>query len=159
MSFWRTTCTASRLGEQLADAVGNFKLLCTRGKLSTGYRNVESRHCWGSLPTRKAKRPKSIAISSCAQEGSHPKQIGDGGMMTQKLEYMAHNNPVARGYMDDPDPLAVLQQLGPYQGLPGLIPVTTDWAANRRPAVEGTFPAEGEEGCGASEEPVSTTTR
>ncbi len=35
------------------------------------------------------------------QEGSHPQQILDEDMMRQKLEYM-HNNPVKRGYVDDP---------------------------------------------------------
>lgn len=35
------------------------------------------------------------------QEGSHPKQIQSDDMMFQKLEYM-HNNPLRRGYVDDP---------------------------------------------------------
>ena len=35
------------------------------------------------------------------QEGSHPEQIQSDEMMWQKLEYV-HNNPVARGYVDDP---------------------------------------------------------
>ncbi len=35
------------------------------------------------------------------QEGSHPKEIGSVEMLLQRLEY-AHNNPVRRGYVDDP---------------------------------------------------------
>ncbi|SDW05535.1 hypothetical protein SAMN05421783_101240 [Thiocapsa roseopersicina] len=35
------------------------------------------------------------------QEGSHTEQIADTTMMRQKLEYI-HNNPVKRGYVDDP---------------------------------------------------------
>jgi len=35
------------------------------------------------------------------QEGSHPEQIQGEAMMRQKLKYI-HNNPVARGYVDDP---------------------------------------------------------
>jgi hypothetical protein len=34
-------------------------------------------------------------------EGSHPEEIQDDAMMWQKLEYI-HNNPVKRGYVDDP---------------------------------------------------------
>ena len=35
------------------------------------------------------------------QEGSHPKAIVSEAMLRQKLEYI-HNNPVRRGYVDDP---------------------------------------------------------
>lgn len=35
------------------------------------------------------------------QEGSHPQAILDWPMFQQKLEYL-HNNPVRRGYVDDP---------------------------------------------------------
>src|SRR5439155_26470032 len=35
------------------------------------------------------------------QEGSKPKQIDNHEMMRQKLEYL-HNNPVERGYVDEP---------------------------------------------------------
>src|SRR5262249_8337838 len=35
------------------------------------------------------------------EEGSKPKQISGDEMMLQKLEYI-HNNPVKRGYVDDP---------------------------------------------------------
>jgi hypothetical protein len=58
------------------------------------------------------------------QEGSQPKQIGSDEMMLQQLEYL-HNNPVKRGYVDDP-------VHGRYSsarndaGLPGLVEVVTD---------------------------------
>ncbi|MEZ4529150.1 MAG: transposase [Desulfobacterales bacterium] len=35
------------------------------------------------------------------QEGSHPQLIQNEEMMLQKIEYI-HNNPLARGYVDDP---------------------------------------------------------
>jgi REP element-mobilizing transposase RayT len=35
------------------------------------------------------------------QEGSHPKQIDGDDMMWQKVEYI-HNNPLERGFVDDP---------------------------------------------------------
>ena len=59
------------------------------------------------------------------QEGSQPKQIGGDEMMWQKLEYM-HNNPLARGYVDDPLHWRYSSARN-YAGLPGLIEVVTDW--------------------------------
>jgi putative transposase len=59
------------------------------------------------------------------QEGSQPKQIQDEEMMWQKLEYM-HNNPVNRGYVDDPLHWRYSSARN-YAGQPGLIDVTTDW--------------------------------
>ena len=35
------------------------------------------------------------------QEGSHPQMIQSDAMMREKLEYI-HNNPLRRGYVDDP---------------------------------------------------------
>jgi len=59
------------------------------------------------------------------QEGSEPKQIGTEEVMWQKLEYM-HNNPVERGYVDDPLHWRYSSARN-YAGQPGLIEVTTDW--------------------------------
>ena len=59
------------------------------------------------------------------QEGSHPEMIQSNEMMWQKLEYI-HNNPVRRGYVDDPIHWRYSSARN-YAGLQGLIPVTTDW--------------------------------
>ncbi|HEY4761475.1 MAG TPA: transposase [Thermoguttaceae bacterium] len=59
------------------------------------------------------------------QEGSHPQMIQDEAMMWQKLEYM-HNNPVERGYVDDPTHWRYSSARN-YAGLPALLPVRTDW--------------------------------
>ncbi len=59
------------------------------------------------------------------QEGSQAKQIQDQEMMWQKLEYM-HNNPVSRGYVNDPLHWRYSSARN-YAGQPGLIDVTTDW--------------------------------
>jgi REP element-mobilizing transposase RayT len=59
------------------------------------------------------------------QEGSHPEQIQNDEMMWQKLEYI-HNNPVARGYVDDPLHWRYSSARN-YAGQPGLIEVVTDW--------------------------------
>jgi len=59
------------------------------------------------------------------QESSHPQQIQDEAMMWQKLEYM-HNNPVERGYIDDPLHWRYSSARN-YARQPGLIDVVTDW--------------------------------
>ncbi len=59
------------------------------------------------------------------QEGSHPKQVEGEGMLRQKLEYI-HNNPVKRGYVDDPVHWRYSSARN-YAGQEGLIEVVTDW--------------------------------
>lgn len=59
------------------------------------------------------------------QEGSHPKAIDDDEMMLQSLEYM-HNNPLKRGYVDEPSAWRYSSARN-YAGKPGLIEVCTNW--------------------------------
>ncbi|HZL89582.1 MAG TPA: transposase [Pirellulaceae bacterium] len=59
------------------------------------------------------------------QEGSHPEEIQDDEMMWQKLEY-THNNPLERGYVDDPVHWRHSSARN-YAKMPGLIDVVTDW--------------------------------
>jgi putative transposase len=59
------------------------------------------------------------------QEGSHPEAIDDEAMMLQKLEYI-HDNPVKRGYVDDPLHWRYSSARN-YAKQPGLIRVCTDW--------------------------------
>jgi putative transposase len=59
------------------------------------------------------------------QEGSHPQMIQNDEMMRQKLEYI-HNNPVVRGFVDDPAHWRYSSARN-YAGQKGLIPVTTEW--------------------------------
>lgn len=59
------------------------------------------------------------------QEGSHPEVIQGDPMMWQKLEYV-HNNPVRRGYVEDPTHWRYSSARN-YAGSQGLIAVTTDW--------------------------------
>ncbi|HHL72259.1 MAG TPA: transposase [Bacteroidetes bacterium] len=56
------------------------------------------------------------------QQGSHPKVILSKKMMLQKLTYM-HNNPVKRGYVDDPTHWRY-SSARDYSGMEGLIKVT-----------------------------------
>ncbi len=59
------------------------------------------------------------------EEGSKPKQIASDAMMLQKLEYL-HNNPVKRGYVDEPVHWRYSSARN-YAGKPGLVEVITDW--------------------------------
>jgi putative transposase len=59
------------------------------------------------------------------QEGSHPQAIDNDAMMLQKLEYI-HNNPVRRGFVDEPEHWRYSSARN-YAGKPGLIEVVTDW--------------------------------
>ena len=58
-------------------------------------------------------------------EGSHPKQIDHEDMMWQKIEY-THDNPVRRGYVNDPLHWRYSSARN-YARQAGLIPVTTNW--------------------------------
>jgi hypothetical protein len=59
------------------------------------------------------------------QEGSHPKQIDGDEMMWQKVEYI-HNNPLERGFVDDPVHWR-WSSARSYARMPGLIEVHTQW--------------------------------
>jgi REP element-mobilizing transposase RayT len=59
------------------------------------------------------------------QEGSHPEQIQNEGMLWQKLEYM-HNNPVKRGYVADPTHW-LYSSARNYAKLPALIELNATW--------------------------------
>ncbi len=55
------------------------------------------------------------------QEGFHPQAILDEEMFRQKLDYI-HNNPVKRGYIDDPAHWRYSSYRN-YMGQPGLLQV------------------------------------
>jgi putative transposase len=78
----------------------------------------------GQLERLKAKH-KTDRTHQLWQEGSHPQMIQCDEMMWQKLEYI-HNNPVVRGYVDDPIHWRRSSARN-YAGQPGLIPVSTQW--------------------------------
>jgi putative transposase len=59
------------------------------------------------------------------QEGAHTEEILDEEMMRQKLEYI-HDNPVKRGYVDDPCHWRYSSARN-YAGQEGLVEVVTDW--------------------------------
>jgi REP element-mobilizing transposase RayT len=59
------------------------------------------------------------------QEGSHPEQIHSEKMLLQKIDYI-HNNPVRRGYVDEPKHWRYFSSRD-YEGLKALVEVNTDW--------------------------------
>jgi REP element-mobilizing transposase RayT len=71
------------------------------------------------------KRHKTESEYQVWEEESKPKQMSSNEMMLQKLEYM-HNNPVKRGYVDDPVHCRY-SSAGNYAGRVGLVDVITDW--------------------------------
>ncbi|MCY2987599.1 MAG: hypothetical protein NTY19_07010 [Planctomycetota bacterium] len=70
-------------------------------------------------------RHKTDQTHQLWQAGSHPEQIQNEKMMWQKLEYI-HNNPLRRGYVDDPTHWRYSSARN-YAGQPGLIDIVTDW--------------------------------
>ncbi|EGV16547.1 REP-associated tyrosine transposase [Thiocapsa marina] len=59
------------------------------------------------------------------QEGSHPQCIEGETMLRQKLEYI-HNNPVKRGFVDDPEHWC-WSSARSYAGRAGVVDVYRDW--------------------------------
>lgn len=110
-------------GKQLAKEVGDFKSFTARRIID--FLHDRADHSFlGQLEHEKADH-KTDRRYQLWQEGSHPKQITTDEMMHQKMEYI-HNNPVARGYVDEPTHWRYSSARN-YHGLPGLIDVTTVW--------------------------------
>jgi REP element-mobilizing transposase RayT len=59
------------------------------------------------------------------QEGVHPEVIKDRDMMRERIEYI-HNNPVQRGYVDEPEHWRYSSARN-YAGDDGLLDVCLDW--------------------------------
>jgi putative transposase len=110
-------------GEALADQIKRFKSYTARSIIDemerSGYATLLQELQYFKL------RHKIDQKYQLWQEGSHPQQIQDDEMMLQKLEY-AHNNPLRRGYVDDPLHWRYSSARN-YARLPGLIDVVTDW--------------------------------
>jgi putative transposase len=110
-------------GKDLAKRVGEFKSYTARRIIDT---LVEAQR--SSL----LQRLKDAAWASRVdqehkiwQHGSYPKLIETDEVMWQKIEYI-HNNPLRRGYVDDPTHWRYSSARN-YAGQPGLLPVLTDW--------------------------------
>jgi REP element-mobilizing transposase RayT len=109
--------------EGLAEQIGRFKSFTARrifdGLEKRGFATLLEELRFFKL------RHKIDQTFQLWQEGSHPQQIQNEEMMRQKLEYM-HNNPLRRGYIDDPLHWRYSSARS-YAGAKGLIDVDTDW--------------------------------
>jgi putative transposase len=108
---------------KLSNAVKSFKMYTARHIIDL----LEQHGAKALLKQLQAlKHPhKTESDYQVWQEGSKPKQIDGDDMMLQKLEYI-HNNPVKRDYVDDPLHWRYSSARN-YAGIPGLVPVITDW--------------------------------
>ncbi len=107
----------------LKEEIGDLKSYTARAIIDELKKKRETRLLW---QLREAKLPhKKDRLHQLWQEGSHPQVIQGEEMMRQKIEYI-HNNPVRRGYVDDPVHWRYSSARN-YAGLKGLIDVTTDW--------------------------------
>ena len=110
-------------GEQLSEQIGDFKSFTARkiiDLLEEHKAQTILRQLQREKDPQRVDRPYQLW-----QEGSHPQQIASAEVMRQKLEYI-HNNPVKRGYVDDPTHWRSSSARN-YARLPALIEVVTDW--------------------------------
>ena len=110
-------------GPNLSNAMRSFKMYTARQII-----DLLERHGAKVLlkQLRALKLPhKTSSEYQVWEEGSKPKEIHSDEMMLQKLEYM-HNNPVKRGYVDDPVHWRYSSARS-YAGMPALVNVLTDW--------------------------------
>jgi len=97
----------------------NFKSFTARSIIDFLEEN-RVRHILNQLESYKQqyKRDQQYQVW---QEGFHPQVILGQGMLMQKLTYI-HNNPVRRGYVDDPAHWRYSSYRN-YMGQEGLLPV------------------------------------
>jgi putative transposase len=110
-------------GDELSKKIGQFKSYTARSIIDemerTGFGTLLEELRYFRLSHKTGQTHQFW------QEGSHPQQIQGDDMMLQKLEYM-HNNPLRRGYVDDPLHWRYSSARN-YAGMPGLIEVVKDW--------------------------------
>jgi REP element-mobilizing transposase RayT len=109
---------------KLANAVKSFKMYTARNIIDM-LENRATDHFLRQLSALKLFH-KIESAYQVWQEGSEPKQIQSDDMMRQKLEY-THNNPVRRGYVDDPVHWRYSSARN-YARRAGLLDVIIDWA-------------------------------
>jgi putative transposase len=108
---------------ELAKEIGDFKSFTAR-------RILDMMEAKGGdtildiLRSLKPERKLDRKYQLWAEE-SHPQKILNQEMMLQKLDYI-HNNPVRRGYVDDPTHWRY-SSARTYAGQEGLVPIRMDW--------------------------------
>ncbi len=107
----------------LSKEIGDFKSFTAR-QIVDYLKDKQAQDLLQQLAQSKATH-KQDRDYQVWQEGSHPQLIQDEAMMRQKIEYI-HNNPVRRGYVDDPVHWRYSSARN-YAGLPGLLEVVQTW--------------------------------
>jgi len=110
-------------GPELSNRVGNFKSYTARNIIDEmKQRNYETLRQEIAFYRARHKRDQEFQLW---QEGSDPKRIASEEVLMQKIEYI-HNNPLRRGYVDDPIAWRY-SSARIYAGQPGLLDVVADW--------------------------------
>ncbi|MFH1006914.1 MAG: transposase [Candidatus Latescibacterota bacterium] len=109
--------------EQLSKEIGDFKSFTAR-KIIDFLVETNAQHFLGQLVFHKLQHKMDRSYQFW-QEGSHPQLIQGEDMMRQKIEYI-HENPVRRGYVDDPTHWRY-SSARDYVGQPGLFDVSLAW--------------------------------
>jgi putative transposase len=115
-------CHLLAAAPQLGKSIASFKSFTARRIID---RLRERRSPALDLLAWHKPRHKGDREHQVWQEGSHPELIQGEPMMRQKLDYI-HNNPVARGYVDDPLHWRYSSARN-YAGREGLLEVVTRW--------------------------------
>ena len=110
-------------GPQLSKRVGEFKSF-TAITIVKMMKQMKYDTLLQELKSYKL-RHKTDQEHQLWQEGSHPQMIENDDMMWQKIEYI-HNNPLRRGYVDDPIHWRYSSARS-YAGQAGLMDVCVDW--------------------------------
>ncbi|MDP1799175.1 MAG: transposase [Planctomycetaceae bacterium] len=109
--------------DDLAERIGQFKSFTARNIIDLLMRKAET-GLLNELRFQK-RNHKSDHEFQFWEEGSHPQQIDSDEMMLQKLEYI-HQNPLRRGYIDEPTHWRYSSARN-YARQKGLLDVVTDW--------------------------------
>ncbi|NET39421.1 MAG: transposase [Cyanothece sp. SIO1E1] len=104
----------------LAKEIRNFKSFTARSIIDWLQNN--QRGYWLNQLKVAKLRHKTHQQHQLWQEGSHPQAILGADMLIQKLEYI-HQNPVKRGYVDDPLHWRYSSYRN-YVGQAGILPVS-----------------------------------
>jgi putative transposase len=105
----------------LSKEIGNFKSFTARS-IVDWLQEHRAGSYWLTRLAAAKQRHKTRQQYQLWQEGFHPQMIGSAAMLQQKLEYI-HNNPVQRGYVDNPAHWRYSSYRN-YVGDAGLLPVT-----------------------------------
>ncbi len=111
------------VGPELSRRVGEFKSFTATSILKKMQING-AKTLLQELRFYKLKH-KVDQLHQLWQEGSHPQIIESDKVMWQKIEYI-HNNPLRRGFVDDPIHWRYSSARN-YASMPGLLDVCVDW--------------------------------